>query len=203
MTFQTPGVVTAAFTALSQVTDWLFVKGGAQVAVSVSGTFVGTVRLSRATVKDSPVLGQWITKANYAAPAEANVMTPADGWWRLECAAYTSGTINVALRVDSNEMGTVFQPHHYVSATFTALDQVTDSVLVRGGGWIAAQLGSGTFSATAVLERSFDGGATWAIVDPTVTCEEFQMGATCLCRIRCSAFTSGAMPVFLAVGSGN
>lgn len=203
MTYQAPGVVTAALTAATQLTDFLFVRGGAAIAVSVAGTFTGTVQLRRtllgARPTDATASG---IKASFAAPTETSYFIGANAWFFLYASALSAGTANVALRTGQEDGPRLFQPQVYTSAVLDALDEATDPVLVRGGGWVSAQRLAGAFTGTVVLERSFDGGSTWGIVDADVVNEDYQMGATCLVRCRCSAYTSGSASIYVAVGQG-
>jgi hypothetical protein len=89
-------------------------------------------------------------------------------------------------------------------ATFTAAGQTTPAAAFTGSFllWI-----TGTFSATVVVEASFDGGATYhqltslgsAISFTARAVEELRVPeAGVLVRARCSAFSSGPVGVRLS-----
>lgn len=66
-------------------------------AISISGTFVATVTLQRSLDGD--------TEANYmdlspsfTSPAEENFINTQAAWYRLKVTAYTSGTVELAIR---------------------------------------------------------------------------------------------------------
>jgi hypothetical protein len=61
--------------------------------VAVWGTFVGTVELQ------AYYAGEWQTVATYTAPIMEAVEAGQPREYRLECTAFTSGTINYALGV--------------------------------------------------------------------------------------------------------
>lgn len=80
-----------------------------------------------------------------------------------------------------------------VSKSFTATGNGT-SILVRKGGFLNYSV-SGTFVATVYLEKSDDGGQTWALQvskAAAATGKVFNSGVSdALYRFRCHAFTSG------------
>jgi hypothetical protein len=87
------------------------------------------------------------------------------------------------------------------TAALTALNQTTPVCIPRGPFNIAIW---GTFTATVVVEVSFDGGTTWIplLWDPVPTALSFTAPASLVLvqpeqdvqvRLRCSAYTSGAI----------
>lgn len=85
-----------------------------------------------------------------------------------------------------------------ISKSFTAVGS-SENLLVKHGSSINYAV-SGTFAATAVIERSTNGGASWETFVAGMTAAatgtalmELPDGGAALVRIRCSAFTSGTM----------
>jgi len=60
---------------------------GRAVTVSISGTFVATVLVQRL------INGVWGTVDTLTAPAEKEYSSDSGRSWRLNCSAYTSGTV--------------------------------------------------------------------------------------------------------------
>ena len=202
MTYQAPVAASGNLSAIGDVGP-IQVRGGAALAVTIAGTFVGSLSLRRALTKSTPTINDSFLYASYTAPVATTVAVRTTSWWFLRMFAFTSGTAAVGLRSNQPEgRGVVWQAEEFVAGEFTAAAQVSDPVFVRGGGHVSAQILPGTYTATMVLERSFD-GSIWRTVDSDVQCEDYQMGADCLVRLRCSAYTSGPLPYALAVGAGN
>ena len=83
-----------------------------------------------------------------------------------------------------------------VIATLSAADTWSAPVFLAGGFNISV---SGTFSATARLQRSFDDGASWLdVADYTAPAQDVgEEPEGCLYRIGLSSYTSGAAVVRL------
>lgn len=71
---------------------------GRMFAISISGTFDGTVSLQRINTNEVPTdASDWKTVATYTAPIEQNGLDAGGHWYRIGIATggYTSGTANV------------------------------------------------------------------------------------------------------------
>ena len=86
---------TAAVAAQNTFTDGVVVAPNSVFAVSVSGTFVGTVTLQRSW--DAGVT--WHDVDEWTAPTEKNVTSVGNCQWRIgiKTGEYTSGTANVRI----------------------------------------------------------------------------------------------------------
>lgn len=64
---------------------------------------------------------------------------------------------------------------------------------------------TGIFSATLVVEESADGGTTWTAVGTLSTpgATSYSTPAQTQIRVRCSAYTSGTVGVFIQIGTGS
>lgn len=190
----------SAFTAGGQVGPALWVPGGGRISVNVAGTFTGTLRIRRQlAVNVAP--GTTFSQTHRALVAGNSIDFPvgAASWYIPFAPTLSAGQADVVMRADApggdNDMPV--QPKNIVEATIGALDAVAGPVLVRGGGWFSA-MHVGTFSGTVVVEKSFD-GTNWAVHDTLVNSEDYQVGATCLMRVRCSVYTSGSLTVWCGV----
>lgn len=87
MSEPTSGMVSGSFAATGQSLSW----GGTGIGtLSLSGFGVGTVSLDRSF--DAGVT--WVVVESFTADAEKNIENPSsDVEYRLNCSAYTSGTI--------------------------------------------------------------------------------------------------------------
>lgn len=97
--------LTGTFTATGQSAsfqpDGIDDRAGIQFNVSLWGTFVGTVQLERSFDNGTtwlPITSAGAAAFKYTAPASESVSEPeADTLYRLNCTAYTSGTVNYRL----------------------------------------------------------------------------------------------------------
>lgn len=78
-----------------------------------------------------------------------------------------------------------------LSGSFTSTGQSDE---VRVSGWFNLSI-SGTWSATVVVERSFDEGSTWVSVESFTSNAEKRGYETedVLYRLNCTAYTSGTV----------
>lgn len=68
------------------------VRIGGEFAVSIRGTFVGTVEIQRSYDEDG--LTDFAEVFTVTAPQELNIGEPGkDCWYRFECTSFTSGSI--------------------------------------------------------------------------------------------------------------
>lgn len=201
MGFVAPLVSVSAFTAPSQVGPILWVPGGTRVSVTVAGTFTGTLRIRRQL--DTTTAPGTTNSQTHRAPVAGDSLdfvVGAGSYLVPFATALSAGQADVVMRADApgGDRDMPFQARNIVQATVGALNAVCGPVLVLGGGWFSA-VHVGTFSGTLVVEKSFD-GTNWQIHDSSfVNSEDYQIGATCLMRVRCSAYTSGSLTVWAGV----
>lgn len=86
-----------------------------------------------------------------------------------------------------------------VAGTFVATGSSAGLIPVTGSFSIPRNMNislSGTFTATVLVERSFDGGTTYHLVDTHTAIVEtniIEQETSVLYRLRCSAYTDGTV----------
>lgn len=83
----------------------MFVPQGKVVAISISGTFVGTIQIQR-LIKDDGDSSyaahddtSWNTVSSHTAVVEDQIANGDGCWYRAYCSAYTSGTAVVKMKM--------------------------------------------------------------------------------------------------------
>lgn len=93
--------------------------------------------------------------------------------------------------------------HQTQTADIAAPATFTTPIAHKAGEWVAASV-SGSFVATATLQRSLDDGATWDDLASSTapTGWNLQMGASGLVRLGCKAggYTSGTLHSIVKYG---
>jgi hypothetical protein len=95
-----------------------------------------------------------------------------------------------------------------VTAALTATGATGSSAFFLGGINVAVW---GTFAGTVQIERSFDGGSTWLVLDQDLTGTDLtftapksliveEVESAVLYRANCTAFTSGTINVRISQG---
>lgn len=92
-------MIEKTFSAATQYSAPVFLGKDQRLAISISGTFVGTVDIQRivrgaSNNMDYPAPGDtgWKTVDSYASPFEEIVADGDNCWYRAYCSAYTSGS---------------------------------------------------------------------------------------------------------------
>lgn len=198
--YSPPQAAATVFTAATQICGPVWIPGASYYVVRVDGTFTGSIQLRRQLGGDRPTgISGTSNLLSMVAQTDVNRFNGAGAWHLLYAATLSSGTVAADIRFDCGG-SMVYQAPNLATATLGQLNDVCGPIMVKGGGSFTAQL-VGSFGMTVVVERSFDGGSTWSIMDSNLsTSEDYTVGATCLVRLRVSAYTSGTPTAQLAVG---
>jgi hypothetical protein len=98
-------MVSKSFTAATQYSAPIFVPQGKVLAISISGTFVGTIQIQRLikTEGDSSYAAHddtgWNVVSSHTTIVEDQVANGDGCWYRGYCSAYTSGTAVFKLKM--------------------------------------------------------------------------------------------------------
>jgi hypothetical protein len=89
-------MITKTFGAATQYSAPVFLSKDQRLAISISGTFVGTVAIQRLMQAelDYPLHSDaaWNTVDSYTAPVETRIADGDSCWYRAYCSVYSSGS---------------------------------------------------------------------------------------------------------------
>jgi len=98
-------MIEKTFSAATQFSGPVLLRQGRTMAISISGTFVGTVQIQKIIPEDGdnsyPLHSdaRWNVVQSYTAPVEEQVQQGDNCWYRAYCSAYTSGSPVAKLKV--------------------------------------------------------------------------------------------------------
>ena len=98
-------MVSKSFTAALQYSAPIFLANGRTMAISISGTFVGTIAIQRLIKAEGDSSypahddAGWQTVTSKTAVTEDQITLGDNCWYRTKCTAHTSGTAVVKMRI--------------------------------------------------------------------------------------------------------
>ena len=98
-------MVSKTFSAATQYSDPIFLTTGRAMAISLSGTFVGTIAIQRLIKPEGdssyPAHDDtgWNTVTSKTTVTEDQIVVGDNCWYRGYCSAYTSGSPVLKLRI--------------------------------------------------------------------------------------------------------
>lgn len=161
------------------------------LTVVLSETWVGTIILQKSIQNIYGNYGSWSTEATYTANGTYVIpISTSRIKYRLKNAGITSGSCTATLTTSSRSITTSFTIG-------------TSSEVIKGkGSW--SLITHGTWTATIVLQKSEDQGATWKTLRTYTSANDYNAIASgteddiCLLRLFSEDFTSGTLRVDLS-----
>ena len=98
-------MVSKTFSAATQFSAPIFLGNGRTMAISLTGTFVGTIAIQRLIKAEGDSSypahddSGWQTVVSKTAPVEDQIVVGDNCWYRAYCSAYTSGSPVVKMRI--------------------------------------------------------------------------------------------------------